>query len=140
VVKAKGFVRKTKQRGAILRVLRNTDTHPTADWVYQEVRKEMPHVSLGTIYRNLKTLVEMGEVQELCYGSSYTRFDGNPHRHYHFVCNECGKIEDLELDCIDELNKVVAREVSGRVYDHRLEFYGTCAECMAEESVSSQDA
>ena len=100
MVKAKGFVRKTKQRGAILRVLRNTDTHPTADWVYQEVRKEMPHVSLGTIYRNLKTLVEMGEVQELCYGSSYTRFDGNPHRHYHFVMNAVRS--KTSNDCIDD--------------------------------------
>jgi len=137
MVKTKGFVRKTKQRGAILRVLRNTDTHPTADWIYQEVRKEMPHVSLGTIYRNLKTLVEMGEVQELNYGSSYTRYDARPHSHYHFVCDECGKIEDLDIDCMKELNAVVERETTGRVSHHRLEFYGICGECATPAKTGS---
>lgn len=140
MVKTKGFVRKTKQRGAILRVLRSTDIHPTADWIYQEVRKEMPNVSLGTIYRNLKTLVEMGEVQELSYGSGYSRFDGKPHDHYHFVCDCCGKIEDLEIECMKELEDEVAAQVMGKVYRHRLEFYGTCAECLAEEEAASQEA
>ena len=64
-MKPKGFVRRTRQREVILEVLRGTKSHPTADWVYQEVRKEMPQVSLGTIYRNLKTLSEHGEIQEL---------------------------------------------------------------------------
>ena len=74
-MKPKGFVRRTRQREVILEVLRGTDCHPTADWVYQEVRKEMPHVSLGTIYRNLKTLSEHGEIQELAFGSTHSRFD-----------------------------------------------------------------
>ncbi len=134
MTKPRGFVRKTKQRGAILRVLRNTDTHPTADWIYQEVRKEMPNVSLGTIYRNLKTLVEMGEVQELSYGSGHTRYDAKAHNHYHFVCDECGKIEDLDIPCMRELNENVEEEVQGHVREHRLEFYGVCAECLAEQN------
>jgi len=140
VVTTKGFVRKTKQRGAILRVLQSTDTHPTADWVYQEVRKEMPNVSLGTIYRNLKTLVEMGEVQELSYGSGYTRYDGKAHDHYHFVCEQCGRIEDLEIECMAELDREVAREIGGKVFRHRLEFYGTCSECLAEVQAAAREA
>lgn len=140
MVNNKGFVRKTKQRGAILRVLRSTDTHPTADWVYQEVRKEMPNVSLGTIYRNLKTLVEMGEVRELNYGSGYTRYDGKAHDHYHFVCDECGRIEDLELECMEGLHRQVSEEVGGVVHSHRLEFYGVCSACLAKLQASSQEA
>lgn len=133
-MKGKGFVRKTKQREAILEALRNTDVHPTADWVYQEVRKEMPHVSLGTIYRNLKTLTEMGEIQELCFGSTYTRFDGNPDDHYHFVCEDCGLILDLELELMPELDDQVTQEIGCQVTSHRLEFYGKCSECLKKSS------
>ena len=78
----------------------------------------MPNVSLGTIYRNLKTLVEMGEVQELSYGSGHTRYDAKAHNHYHFVCDECGKIEDLDIPCMRELNENVEEEVrQGHVWN-----------------------
>lgn len=128
----KGFVRKTKQREAILEVLRKTDIHPTADWVYQEVRKQMPHVSLGTIYRNLKVLSENGEIQELSFGSAHSHFDANPDEHYHFVCQGCGAIEDLDLEMATDLERQVERG-GYRVTTHRLEFYGLCPECAAEE-------
>ncbi len=127
-LKPKGFVRKTKQREAILEVLKNTTSHPTADWVYQEVRKQMPQVSLGTIYRNLKVLSEHGEIQELCFGSAHSHFDANPDDHYHFVCEHCGAIEDLDLDVVTELDAKV-EECGYRVKTHRLEFYGLCPEC-----------
>ena len=74
----KGFIRKTKQRELILKTLRSTDTHPTADWIYEQVKKEMPNISLGTVYRNLGILKESGEILELNYGSKYSRYDGNP--------------------------------------------------------------
>jgi len=125
-----GFIRKTKQREVILEVLRSTTSHPTADWVYQEVRKEMPNVSLGTIYRNLKTLTEMGEALELSYGSTYSRFDGNPKNHYHFVCEECGNVCDLDLELLNSLDKAAEQAVGGKIFRHRLEFYGICGECL----------
>lgn len=126
----KGFIRKTKQREVILNVLRSTKSHPTADWVYQEVRKEMPNVSLGTIYRNLKTLTEMGEALELSYGSTYSRFDGNPANHYHFVCSECGNVFDVDLPVISDLENRVSEQMGAEVSEHRLEFYGTCQQCL----------
>ncbi|HHT69509.1 MAG TPA: transcriptional repressor, partial [Firmicutes bacterium] len=108
--------------------------HPTADWVYQEVRKEMPHVSLGTIYRNLRTLSEHGEIRELAYGSNHSRFDANPHSHYHFVCDSCGAIEDLEMPTFQELNDKVEKLGDYQVLNHRLEFYGICPDCAREKS------
>ena len=128
-MKPKGFVRRTRQREAILEVLRGTKSHPTADWVYQEVRKEMPHVSLGTIYRNLRTLSEHGEIQELAYGSNHSRFDANPHSHYHFVCQSCGAIEDLDMPPMPELEGQVERLGNYKVLGHRLEFLGMCPDC-----------
>ncbi len=132
MVGKKGFIRKTKQREVILSVLRSTHTHPTADWVYQEVRKEMPNVSLGTIYRNLKTLTEMGEALELSYGSTYSRFDGFADNHYHFVCEECGDVTDLDLPVQDSLEKSVGDSIGAEITHHRLEFYGVCGHCRAQ--------
>lgn len=125
----KGFVRKTKQREVILRVLRGTKCHPTADWIYQEVRKEIPNISLGTVYRNLRGLTELGEILELNYGSTYSRFDGNTHPHYHFVCLNCGQVCDLDMAVLHDLDKLAAAHSDFLVTGHRLEFYGYCKEC-----------
>ena len=133
-MKPKGFVRRTKQREAILQVLRGTTSHPTADWVYQEVRKEMPHVSLGTIYRNLRTLSEHGEIRELAYGSHHSRFDANAESHYHFICDSCGCVEDLDMPIMQELEEKVEKLGDYQVVTHRLEFHGICPSCSDETS------
>ncbi len=133
-MKPKGFVRRTRQREAILEVLKGTKSHPTADWVYQEVRKEMPHVSLGTIYRNLKTLSEHGEIRELAFGSTHSRFDANAHNHYHFICEDCGEIEDLEMSAMTDLEKQVEKLGGYQVHAHRLEFFGICPNCSDDKS------
>lgn len=130
--RVQGFIRRTKQREVILRVLRSTKSHPTADWVYQEVRKELPNISLGTVYRNLKILTESGEALELSYGSSYSRFDGTPTNHYHFVCERCGRIDDVPMPVDEEMDRRVERLMGVRVRQHRLEFYGLCPACQAE--------
>jgi Fur family peroxide stress response transcriptional regulator len=124
-----GFIRKTKQREVILSVLRGTDTHPSADWVYQEVRKVLPNISLGTIYRNLRILVESGEAMELAFGSTSSRFDGNPKNHYHFICDQCGNVYDLALPVDHGIDKKAQEVSSHKVVSHRLEFYGVCNEC-----------
>ncbi len=125
----KGFQRMTKQRRIILDVLRGTKTHPTADWIYERVREHVPNISLGTVYRNLKILTEMGEVLELNYGSTHSRYDGNPALHYHFTCEECGRCFDVSIDVREHLEREVASETGFRVDSHRLEFYGLCRNC-----------
>ena len=126
----KQSTRMTKQKKLIMEILKGTTSHPTADWVYEQARKEMNDISLGTVYRNLKVLVESGEVLELNYGSTFRRFDGNPHNHYHFVCEKCGDVLDIDLPLIDKLNLDVEQTGIGRVGHHRLEFYGTCTKCI----------
>ncbi|MFO7818606.1 MAG: transcriptional repressor [Halanaerobacter sp.] len=121
--------RMTKQRKKILEVLRETDCHPTADWIYEEVKEEIPNISLGTVYRNLNVLEEMGKIMELNYGSDHSRFDGIPENHYHFRCVECGKVRDLDLDVKVELEEKAEGEIDGEVNFHRTEFFGYCDEC-----------
>ena len=121
--------RMTKQRKKILEVLKSTNCHPTADWIYEQVKEEIPNISLGTVYRNLNVLEEMGKIMELNYGSDHSRFDGVPENHYHFRCIECGKVVDLDCDVKDELEKKAAQEIDGTIDYHRTEFFGYCDKC-----------
>ena len=135
----KTVTRRTRQRDLILKTLRNTDCHPTADWIYDQVKKEMPNISLGTVYRNLGTLKQSGEIMELSYGSKYSRFDGNPKNHYHFVCNNCDKVMDLHhIPADKEIEDLVARKEGVEVFFHRTEFYGLCSECSGKGKSDSK--
>ena len=121
--------KKTKQKAAITRVLRGTKSHPTADWVYNEVRKEIPNISLGTVYRNLRLLKEDGEIQELELAGSLSRFDGEMTPHYHFRCEKCEKIIDLEDGVDEEMNRKISEKTGLKVSYHILEFRGLCRDC-----------
>ncbi|MGF7185108.1 Fur family ferric uptake transcriptional regulator/Fur family peroxide stress response transcriptional regulator [Desulfitispora alkaliphila] len=122
--------RMTKQKKIILEILRNTTCHPTADWIYEQAKKELPDISLGTVYRNLKLLSEVGEIAELNYGSTYRRFDGNAENHYHFACEECDNVYDIDLPLISKLDHKVEEAIGGKVNYHRIEFYGVCKNCI----------
>ena len=122
--------RMTKQRQIILEVLRSTNTHPTADWIYDQVRQAVPRISLGTVYRNLRVLKEMGDIQELNYGSTYSRFDGKVEPHYHFVCNGCSSVLDINLPVLTQYEQQVAEIIQSQVEFHRMEFYGKCTVCL----------
>lgn len=125
-----GRYRVSRQRQRILELLRNTSCHPTAMWVYDQLRKDFPNLSLGNVYRNLNILVETGLIHELRMGSTFDRFDGNTTPHYHFICNDCGKITDIKLPHRANLDQQVHRLIEGRVDYHRLDFYGSCAQCV----------
>lgn len=121
--------RMTKQRKTILKVLKNTDCHPTADWIYEKVQKEIPNISLGTVYRNLNFLAQQDEILVLDYGSSYSRYDGNPQNHYHFHCNNCEQVYDIQVDFEKNLNNIAEENTDFDIQGHRLEYYGICHEC-----------
>ena len=121
--------RKSKQREYILDFLRKTDSHPTAQMVFDGIRGEFPNLSLGTVYRNLSILVEQGKVNRLQYGSTFDRYDADVYEHYHFICGECKKIFDLPLEPKEDL-EAMAEEVSGHlVQGHKIDFFGICEEC-----------
>jgi Fur family peroxide stress response transcriptional regulator len=122
-------MRRTRQKEAILEVLRGTNSHPTADWVYNEVRKEIPNISLGTVYRNLRLLCESGEISELDLCGTLTRFDARRDNHYHFRCEKCGLVFDVDLPVDVEMDKKVAQKTGFEVLYHRLEFRGVCESC-----------
>jgi Fe2+ or Zn2+ uptake regulation protein len=125
-----GRYRNSKQRARILELLHHTKSHPTAIMIFEELRREIPSLSLGNVYRNLNILVEQGLIRELKMGSTYDRFDGVVEPHYHFICERCGEISDLNLPHDEALNNKVRALTKGQVNYHRLEFYGSCAKCL----------
>lgn len=122
-------LRMTKQRQVILEELCSVKTHPTADDMYEMVRRRLPNVSLGTVYRNLEILSESGVIQKLDVGGTKKRFDGNVTTHSHLRCTECGRVDDVDFDPGVDLERAVAPYTEYQIIKHRLEFIGTCPEC-----------
>ena len=121
--------RKSTQRDTILRVVKNTSSHPGADWVYEQVRKEIPNISMGTVYRNLRLLAQSGEIRQLDIAGSLSRFDGNSDNHYHFRCEKCGRLFDLDEPVDRSIEDRVARKTGFKVTTHHLELIGLCPGC-----------
>ncbi|HIV92104.1 MAG TPA: transcriptional repressor [Candidatus Eisenbergiella stercoravium] len=127
----------SRQREAIKNFLMTRHDHPTADVVYSNVRTEFPNISLGTVYRNLTLLADLGEISRLRVGDGVDHFDADTHPHYHFVCNECGSVTDLETDGIDNVLEAASRNFEGLVQGHVTYFYGLCPHCMHKAKKTS---
>ena len=122
----------SKQRDTILRVVMNSKDHPRADWIYDQVRREIPNISMGTIYRNLGSLTKSGEIRQLELADGTSRFDGNTGNHYHFRCERCGRIFDLDEPVDQSIGERVAKNTGFKVYRQRMELIGLCTECQSD--------
>ena len=122
-------LKKSKQRDLIKNFLMGRKDHPTADIIYMNVRQQLPNISLGTVYRNLTLLADIGEIQRLRVGDGVDHFDADISPHYHFVCTECGNVVDLQMDNIDSINDIAGAGFDGRIAGHVTYFYGTCGNC-----------
>lgn len=120
---------KSKQRDAILQYIMTHKTHPTADDIYSGIREEFPNISLGTVYRNLTLLTELGSIRKLSYGDTAEHFDGDTTPHNHFICQTCGRIMDLKMENIDYVEEIAAKHFDGEISGHTIYFYGICAAC-----------
>ena len=121
--------RMSRQRRMILDELRATRIHPTADEVYGLVRRRLPHISLGTVYRNLEALAASGRIQKLRLGCAQSRFDGDATRHYHVRCTGCGRVDDVAMKPLRAIENALAKVAGYRALDYRLEFMGLCERC-----------
>ena len=126
---------RSKSRDAIVRFLMTRKDHPTAEVIYNNVRQECPKISLGTVYRNLTLLSNIGEIQKISCGDASEHFDGNAMPHPHFVCNNCHRVDDLEMDNLDFLNTLANQKFGGTIEKHQLIFYGKCDECCGKTQV-----
>ena len=120
----------SRQRESIKEYLSNSCEHPTADMVYMSVRQEFPNISLGTVYRNLNLLADLGEAIKITTPDGGDRFDGRTHPHYHFCCTKCGRVIDLDLKELTHVNEAANENFDGIIESHSMLFYGTCKDCL----------
>ena len=126
-------MRLTTQRQIILEELGKVKTHPTANEVYDMVRKRLPRIGLGTVYRNLELMSETGIILKLEVGGTQKRFDATVDPHYHIRCLSCGKVDDIEIPVIEEINKSAAEASHYQVLGHHIEFSGICSACSNQD-------
>lgn len=119
----------SKQREAIKEFLITRKDHPTADVVYSHVRGIYPNISLGTVYRNLTLLADLGEITRLRLGDGIDHFDADITSHYHFICTECHKVIDLDMELLSTINELAGANFDGRISGHITYFYGSCPTC-----------
>ncbi|HHT89026.1 MAG TPA: transcriptional repressor [Clostridiales bacterium] len=119
----------SRQREAIKEYLLHTKEHPTADIVYMNIRETYPNISLGTVYRNLNLLAEKEEILRLNGMDGSDRYDGNTDPHYHFLCKNCRRVLDLDMESIEHINDIANKNFPGKVEGHVTYFYGVCNNC-----------
>jgi Fur family peroxide stress response transcriptional regulator len=117
------------KRDAVLAKLRGTTSHPTAQWVYDELRKEIRDISLGTVYRNLASFKAEGMVISVGVVGGQERFDANTCQHTHFVCLSCGKVVDVDAEIDPSLKDRVEEKYGLDILSQQLTLYGRCAQC-----------
>lgn len=123
------MMRLTTQRQIILEELSKVKTHPTASELYDMVRKRLPRIGLGTVYRNLDLMAENGMILKLEVGGTQKRFDASTHTHYHIRCSNCGRVDDIDTPVLENLVKEAAESSSYKVLGHHVEFTGICPAC-----------
>lgn len=129
MIKDNAAVRNTRQRKYMLELLQSTDSHPSAQWLYERMKPQFPHLSFSTVYRNLGILEREGQLLRLTCGNEFDRYDGNTMPHSHFFCRDCGKVYDVDFGPIERTALEAAQICSHAVEGCNITFYGLCENC-----------
>ena len=122
-------IKHSRQRDAIFENLRNRCDHPTAEMIFSDIRVRYPKISLGTVYRNLALLTELGEILHIPSEDGADRYDGKMEPHSHFICRRCGEITDLPPISSRLLKQSICREFDGVIENSSVRFTGLCCRC-----------
>ena len=120
----------TRQRDAVLRVLRESHDHPTASDVFARAKEVLPTISFATVYNSLRFLKEAGHISEIHFGDGATRFDAMTKRHDHAMCTSCGKLVDIEMDVPGEIIKLAAKHSKFQPHSLQFTLRGLCPDCV----------
>lgn len=126
--------KRSRKRDAILECICATSTHPTAEWVYSQLKPAIPDLSLGTVYRNISMFREEGKIVSVGVVNGLERFDGNTAPHVHFVCQQCGAVLDVgNIEVPVQLTSLAEQATGGAVTGCSLSFAGVCQTCLSSE-------
>ena len=129
-MKDKAKYKRSKKRERILEILLNTDRHPTAAWIYDQLKGEFSNLSMGTVYRNLNVLAEQDRARRIVCGSTFDRYDAKMEQHYHFICQKCRSIVDVEMRFDESLNERINSTHRFNAVGHQIQFFGVCETCL----------
>lgn len=129
-------MRLTKQRRVILDILRGTDAHPTADWLYAKARRQIKNLSLGTVYRNLGILSKEGVIQKLDLGMGQAHYDGRIENHIHLICDRCGSIKEIMQSQDFPQTKEIEQKLGYKIDKVVMEMHGFCPKCKLSETIT----
>lgn len=119
----------SKQRELILQTVKTHNTHLTVDEIYTYVKKDIPTISLATVYRNVKQLVELNEIRQIPLTQGGDRYDGILHEHFHVRCVRCGTIFDVDSSIISGIDDKIVQTLGFLVEDHQFFAQGACKKC-----------
>jgi len=120
----------TPQRLAIIRILAESEGHPSVEDIYSQLQRRFPGISQATVYRTIMLIKSLGEVLELGFAGGSNRYDGRkPYPHPHAVCIKCNKIIDPDLETLQDMTKEITNETGFEIVTYRLDFFGICPEC-----------
>lgn len=125
-------MRNSKQRDIILKIVRESDDHPTADMVYNRARTSISNISLGTVYRNLNLLSEQGLIKKFKIVGDNERFDKTIVMHSHFVCRHCGKVIDIMEESMDSFINELSKKTDAKIERYEVSLLGICSHCQLE--------
>ncbi len=119
----------TKRQAIILRELKKLKTHPAANNFYNLIKIRCPRINFAGLARDLDALVKKGLVQDIGVEGDVKRYDGNPQSHYHVVCMDCGRVDDISINIIAAMDRAVSIESGFEIIKHAIIFYGLCGKC-----------
>ncbi|MGC2873665.1 Fur family transcriptional regulator [Ihubacter sp. rT4E-8] len=128
-------MRYSKQRNLILDIVASTDVHPTVEWVYERAKRILPSIGIATVYRNLNTLADAGQIRKMIGSDGVVRFDAVMKEHYHMQCRRCGRLFDLSVEdqtAFDQFKTIASQAFGIEPKEADLAdtlFYGCCPYC-----------
>lgn len=120
--------RHSKKRDAILACIRESGIHPSAEWIYTQLKPEYPDLSLGTVYRNLALFRQSGEVVSVANVRGVERLDACTHPHAHFICEGCDAVFDVDVPA-EDLRSILEKTYGCETRRSAMAFYGLCRHC-----------
>lgn len=125
----------SRKRQAILDTIRSTKMHPSAEWVFEQLKEEYPNLSLGTVYRNIAEFKRSGDVCSVAVVNGVDRIDGDVSPHQHFVCSACGAVEDLDLSFeTGGMTEQISERCGAEATRIQLTAYGLCRHCLEKNN------
>lgn len=119
----------SRQREIILETLKANVVHPTAEYIHDVLKKTEPNISLATVYRNLNQLASFGIIKKIEGLEQSVHYDHNTHEHYHFICDNCKKVFDIEANVAPDIETKTHDKTGFLIHGHEINFHGLCSEC-----------